>query len=119
MMLTKSKPISMAGETAVVRLDDIQIELAGGYVLAFLDAEVELEHDGIDWTIAAISYGTPFEEIGAASLSFIAEDVRNRASDETLTHHIERVILKAASKDYNDLCRQADDELRCRNGGPK
>jgi hypothetical protein len=118
-MLTKSKPISLTGETAVVRLDDIQVELAGGYVLAFLDAEVELEHDGIDWTIAAISYGTPYEKIADTSLSFIADNVRNRANDETLTHMVERVILKAASKDYNDLCRQADDELRCRNGGPK
>ena len=118
-MLTKSKPISMAGETAVVRLDDIQIELAGGHVLAFIDADVELEHDGIDWTIVAISYGTPYERIGADALSFVAEDVRNRSSDDTLTHHIERVILNAASKAYNDLCKQADDEIRCRNGGPK
>ncbi len=99
-----------AGECVSVKLEDIEIRLAGGATLAFVCADVEMSHDGTDWEITGIDYATPYVAIGENSaLSFESAIVKARAVDETLTHHIERIVLNAANMAYNDLCREADE----------
>lgn len=107
-----TKPHSHTGETITLRVEDIDIELAGGYLLARLDAEVDLFFDGVGWEIEAIGYDTPFVKIGPECLSFQVEDVRQRATDTTITHHVERIVLKAVQAEYGRLCREADEKIR-------
>ena len=101
-----------AGETFTTNVYGIEIEIAGGYLLAILDAEVDLEHDGIGWEIEAIGYDTPFVKIGPECLSFQADDVRQRATDTTITQCVERILLKAVQAEYGRLCREADEKVR-------
>lgn len=102
-----------AGETFTTNVYGIEINLAGGYLLAILDAEVELQHDGIGWEITGISYSGEYQPAGDDDRpSFDAKVVRDRQADETLTHHVERAILKVASHDYNKLADAAYAHVR-------
>lgn len=97
-----------AGETFTTNVYGIEINLAGGYLLAILDAEVELQHDGIGWEIASCIYSGEYQPAGDDDRpSFDAQVVRDRKTDETLTHHVERAILKAVTSGYNKLVNEA------------
>ena len=96
-----------AGETFTTNVDGIEINLAGGYLLAILDAEVDLEHDGIGWEITGISYSGEYSRLGDDKPSFDVQAVRARKEDTTLTHYVERAVLRAVTSDYNKLVDEA------------
>ena len=96
-----------AGETFTTNVYGIEINIAGGYLLAILDAEVDLEHDGIGWEITGISYSGEYSRLGDDRPNFDVQVARNREVDETLTHHVERAILKTVGKEYNKLVNAA------------
>ena len=101
-----------AGETFTTSVYGIEIEIAGGYILAILDAEVDLEHDGIGWEITGISYSGEYSRLGDDRPSFDVQAVRDRKDDTTLTHHVERAILRAVTSDYNKLVDEAYAHIR-------
>ena len=98
-----------AGETFTTNVYGIEINIAGGYLLAILDAEVELQHDGIGWEITGISYSGEYSRLGDDKPSFDVLTTRGRPEQEdvTLTHHVERAVLKAVEKEYNKLVDDA------------
>ena len=101
-----------AGETFTTNVYGIEINLAGGYLLAILDAEVDLEHDGIGWEITGISYSGEYSSLGDDRPNFDVQVARNREVDETLTHHVERAVLRAVTSDYNKLVDEAYAHIR-------
>lgn len=101
-----------AGETFTTNVYGIEIEIAGGYLLAILDAEVDLEHDGIGWEITGISYSGEYSRLGDDKPDFDVQVVRSRKEDVTLTHHVERAILRAVTSDYNKLVDEAYAHIR-------
>lgn len=101
-----------AGETFTTNVYGIEIEIAGGYLLAILDAEVDLEHYGIGWEITGISYSGEYSRLGDDKPDFDVQVVRSRKEDVTLTHHVERAILRAVTSDYNKLVDEAYAHIR-------
>ena len=101
-----------AGETFTAYVYGIEINIAGGYLLAILDAEVDLEHDGIGWEITCISYSGEYSRLGDDCPNFDVQVARNREVDETLTHHVERAVLRAVTSDYNKLVDEAYAHIR-------
>ena len=101
-----------AGETFTTNVYGIEIDIAGGYILAILDAEVDLEHDGIGWEITGISYSGEYSRLGDDKPDFDVQVVRSRKDDTTLTHHVERAVLKTVEKIYNDLVNEAYTHIR-------
>ena len=101
-----------AGETFTTNVYGIEINIAGGYLLAILDAEVDLEHDGIGWEITGISYSGEYSRLGDDRPNFDVQVARNREVDETLTHHVERAVLRAVTSDYNKLVDEAYAHIR-------
>ena len=104
-----------AGETFTTSVYGIEIEIAGGYILAILDAEVDLEHDGIGWEITGISYSGEYSRLGDDKPDFDVQHVRERKEDTTLTHYVERAVLRAVTSDYDKLVDEAYAHIR----GPK
>ena len=97
-----------AGETFTTNVYGIEINIAGGYLLALLDAEVDLEHDGIGWEITGIAYSGEYSRLGDDKPSFDVQKVRDRRDNEkTLTHFVEREVLKAVTHNYNKLVNEA------------
>ena len=96
-----------AGEMFTTNVYGIEINLAGGYLLAILDAEVDLEHDGIGWEITGISYSGEYSRLGDDKPGMDVQNLRDRKDDTTLTHFVEREVLKAVSRDYNKLVNEA------------
>ena len=101
-----------AGETFTTSVYGIEIEIAGGYILAILDAEVDLEHDGIGWEITGISYSGEYSRLGDDRPNFDVQAVRSRKEDTTLTHYVERAVLRAVTSDYNKLVDEAYTHIR-------
>ena len=101
-----------AGETFTTNVYGIEIEIAGGYLLAILDAEVDLEHDGIGWEITGISYSGEYSRLGDDRPNFDVQAVRSRKEDTTLTHYVERAVLRAVTSDYNKLVDEAYTHIR-------
>ena len=101
-----------AGETFTTNVYGIEINLAGGYLLAILDAEVDLEHDGIGWEITGISYSGEYSRLGDDRPNFDVQAVRSRKEDTTLTHYVERAVLRAVTSDYNKLVDEAYTHIR-------
>ena len=101
-----------AGETFTTNVYGIEINLAGGYLLAILDAEVDLEHDGIGWEITGISYSGEYSRLGDDKPGMDVQKLRDRKDDTTLTHFVEREVLKAVSRDYNKLVNEAYAHVR-------
>ena len=101
-----------AGETFTTNVYGIEINIAGGYLLAILDAEVDLEHDGIGWEITGVSYSGEYSSLGDDRPNFDVQVARNREVDETLTHHVERAVLRAVTRDYNKLVDEAYAHIR-------
>ena len=101
-----------AGETFTTNVYGIEINLAGGYLLAILDAEVDLEHDGIGWEITGISYSGEYSRLGDDRPNFDVQAVRSRKEDTTLTHYVERADLRAVTSDYNKLVDEAYTHIR-------
>jgi len=101
-----------AGETFTTNVYGIEIEIAGGYLLAILDAEVDLEHDGIGWEITGISYSGEYSRLGDDKPDFDVQAVRSRKEDTTLTHYVERAVLRAVTSDYNKLVDEAYTHIR-------
>lgn len=96
-----------AGEKFTTNVYGIEINIAGGYLLAILDAEVDLEHDGIGWEITGISYSGEYSRLGDDKPSFDAQKVRDRKEDTNLSEHVERAVLKAVEKEYNKIVNEA------------
>lgn len=96
-----------AGEMFTTNVYGIEINLAGGYLLAILDAEVELQHDGIGWEITGISYSGEYSRLGDDKPDFDVQAVRARKEDTTLTHYVERAVLRAVTSDYNKIVNEA------------
>ena len=101
-----------AGETFTTNVYGIEINIAGGYILAILDAEVDLEHDGIGWEITGISYSGEYSRLGDDRPNFDVQAVRSRKEDTTLTHYVERAVLRAVTSDYNKLVDEAYTHIR-------
>lgn len=101
-----------AGETFTTNVYGIEINIAGGYLLAVLDAEVDLEHDGIGWEITGISYSGEYSRLGDDKPGMDIQKLRDRKDDTTLTHFVEREVLKAVSRDYNKLVNEAYAHVR-------
>ena len=101
-----------AGETFTTNVYGIEINLAGGYLLAILDAEVELQHDGMGWEITGISYSGEYSRLGDDKPGMDVQKLRDRKDDTTLTHFVEREVLKAVSRDYNKLVNEAYAHVR-------
>ena len=101
-----------AGETFTTNVYGIEINIAGGYLLAILDAEVDLEHDGIGWEITGISYSGEYSRLGDDKPGMDVQKLRDRKDDTTLTHFVEREVLKAVSRDYNKLVNEAYAHVR-------
>ena len=101
-----------AGEMFTTNVYGIEINLAGGYLLAILDAEVDLEHDGIGWEITGISYSGEYSRLGDDRPNFDVQAVRSRKEDTTLTHYVERAVLRALTSDYNKLVDEAYTHIR-------
>ena len=101
-----------AGETFTTNVYGIEINLAGGYLLAILDAEVDLQHDGIGWEITGISYSGEYSRLGDDRPNFDVQAVRSRKEDTTLTHYVERAVLRALTSDYNKLVDEAYTHIR-------
>ena len=96
-----------AGETFTTNVYGIEINIAGGYLLAILDAEVDLEHDGIGWEITGISYSGEYSRLGDDKPGMDVQKLRDRKDDTTLTHFVERAVLKAVEKEYGKLVNEA------------
>ena len=101
-----------AGETFTTNVYGIEINLAGGYLLAILDAEVDLEHDGIGWEIPGISYSGEYSRLGDDKPGMDVQKLRDRKEDTTLTHYVERAVLRAVTSDYNKLVDEAYTHIR-------
>ena len=103
---------ALAGEKFTTNVYGIEITVSGGYVLAILDAEVDLEHDGIGWEITGISYSGEYSRLGDDRPNFDVQAVRSRKEDTTLTHYVERAVLRAVTSDYNKLVDEAYTHIR-------
>ena len=101
-----------AGETFTTNVYGIEINLAGGYLLAILDAEVDLEHDGIGWEITGISYSGEYSRLGDDKPDFDVQHVRERKEDTTLTHYVERAVLRSVEKEYGKLVNVAYSHIK-------
>lgn len=101
-----------AGETFTTSVYGIEIEIAGGYILAILDAEVDLEHDGIGWEITGIAYSGEYSRLGDDKPSCDVQKLRDRKEDTNLSEHVERAVLKAVEKEYNKLVNEAYAHVR-------
>jgi hypothetical protein len=105
---------ALAGEEFTTNVYGIEINIAGGYLLALLDAEVDLEHDGIGWEITGIAYSGEYSRLGDDKPSFDVQRVRDRQlanefspREFSLTDQVEHAILAAVTKDYNKLVNEA------------
>ena len=73
------------------------------------DCVVTLEHDGDDWSIAAVAYRSEF---GGPSHDFDVARLASRPPDGTLADLVEREILRLIEAQYNTLADAATREAR-------
>lgn len=97
----------LTGETVTLSTHVNMTVGSNGTIVGGFDCEVDMEHDGEDWSVTGIGYKSEF---GGPSRDFDVVLLRARAPDGTFADLFDREILKLIDWQYNELANRADAE---------